>query len=155
MPHGYQEENINIILGYWKLVHLNSDAKVANREWSRPHQQTPTKLSLPPTVYKKIKWMGNLSILIGLNLKTCDLYEDELSASNIIKRLAKVNSSTQLKYSILRNWILYSSRVDWLNIVRVLSMTPLVLHISKISLVFLRKSQVHVFHTVYSDVLEK
>ena len=54
-------------------------------------------------VYKKIKWMDNLSILIGLNLKTCDLYEDELSASNIIKRLAKINSSTQLKYSILRN----------------------------------------------------
>jgi hypothetical protein len=39
--------------------------------------------------FKNIKWLDSLTIEIGLNLQTCDLYQDNLSASKVIKRLTK------------------------------------------------------------------
>ena len=38
---------------------------------------------------KNIKWLESLTIEIGLNLQTCDLYQDNLIASKVIKRLTK------------------------------------------------------------------
>ena len=44
---------------------------------------------------KNLKWLDSLTIEIGLNLQTCDLYQDNLSASNVIQRLTKTK---QLKH---------------------------------------------------------
>jgi hypothetical protein len=44
---------------------------------------------------KNLKWLDNLTIEIGLNLQTCYLYQDNLSASKIIQRQTKTK---QLKH---------------------------------------------------------
>ena len=38
---------------------------------------------------KSLKWPDSLTIEIFLNLQTCELYQDNLSASKVIQRLTK------------------------------------------------------------------
>ena len=44
---------------------------------------------------QNLKWLDSLIIEIGLNLQNCDLYQDNLSASKVIKQLTKTK---QLKH---------------------------------------------------------
>ena len=44
---------------------------------------------------KNLKWLDSLTIEIGLNLQTCYLYQDNLSASKVIQRPTKTK---QLKH---------------------------------------------------------
>jgi len=38
---------------------------------------------------KNLKWLDSLTIEIGLNHQTCDLYQDNLCAPKVIQRLKK------------------------------------------------------------------
>jgi len=94
MTHGHLiMTTIAIPDGYGKWTHLTLDAKVANREWGRLINRRRNNRYRPGL--KNLKWLDSLTIAIGLNLRTCDPYQDNLSASKIINRITKTK---QLKH---------------------------------------------------------
>ena len=61
------------------------------QKWQTKSASTDAEVIATADGLKNLKWLDSLTIEIGLNLQTCDLYQDNLSASKVIKRLNSSN----------------------------------------------------------------